>query len=70
MDNRKKEEILGKNREMAGRALRVLAASFRKWEQRPESNQPEFLEQQLIFVGLTGMIDPVIACCGPEIIPS
>ena len=66
MDNRKKEEILGKNREMAGRALRVLAASFRKWEQRPESNQPEFLEQQLIFVGLTGMIDPV----RPEVKPA
>lgn len=66
MDDRKREEILSKNREMAGQALRVLAASLRRWEQRPESNQPEFLEQQLTFVGLTGMIDPV----RPEVKPA
>lgn len=66
VDDRKREEILSKNREMAGQALRVLAASLRRWEQRPESNQPEFLEQQLTFVGLTGMIDPV----RPEVKPA
>lgn len=66
MDDRKREEILSKNREMAGQALRVLAASLRRWEQRPESNQPEFLEQQPTFVGLTGMIDPV----RPEVKPA
>ena len=66
MNDRKREEILSKNREMAGQALRVLAASLRRWEQRPESNQPEFLEQQLTFVGLTGMIDPV----RPEVKPA
>ena len=66
MNDRKREEILSKNREMAGQALRVLAASLRRWDQRPESNQPEFLEQQLTFVGLTGMIDPV----RPEVKPA
>ncbi len=67
MDDRKREEILSKNREMAGLALRVLAASLRRWEQRPASNQPDFLEQQLTFVGLTGMIDPVRAEVKPAI---
>lgn len=66
MDNRKREEILGKNREMAGQALRVLAAAFRKWTERPESNEPAYLEQQLTFVGLTGMIDPI----RPEVKPA
>jgi Ca2+-transporting ATPase len=44
---------------MADKALRVLAAAKRDWSQKPESNTPEFLEQDLCFVGLTGMIDPV-----------
>lgn len=66
MDNRKMEEILGQNREMAGQALRVLAAAFRKWNVRPENSEPEYLEQQLTFVGLTGMIDPI----RPEVNPA
>lgn len=66
MDNRKMEEILGQNREMAGQALRVLAAAFRKWNVRPENSEPEYLEQQLTFVGLTGMIDPI----RPEVKPA
>lgn len=66
MDNRKMEEILGQNREMAGQALRVLAAAFRKWSVRPENSEPEYLEQQLTFVGLTGMIDPI----RPEVKPA
>lgn len=66
MDNRKMEEILGQNREMAGQALRVLAAAFRKWNVCPENSEPEYLEQQLTFVGLTGMIDPI----RPEVKPA
>lgn len=66
MDNRKMEEILGQNREMAGQALRVLAAAFRKWNVRPKNSEPEYLEQQLTFVGLTGMIDPI----RPEVKPA
>ena len=37
MDNRKREEILGKNREMAGQALRVLAAAFRNGPNVPKA---------------------------------
>lgn len=55
----KADEILAANKSLADRALRVLAASFRKWPEKPESNEPSFLEQDLCFIGLTGMIDPV-----------
>ncbi len=54
-----REEILTANREMANRALRVLAAASRAYDAEPESFDAEFLEQGLCFVGLTGMIDPV-----------
>lgn len=55
----KRREIMTANKAMADRALRVLAAAKRDWAQRPESNDPAYLEQDLIFLGLAGMIDPV-----------
>ncbi len=53
--------ILAANKSMADRALRVLcaAAAKRDWSSMPESTEPEFLEQDLTYVGLSGMIDPV-----------
>ena len=59
MTEEKRAEIMTANKEMADKALRVLAAAMRNWDFRPVDNTPEFLEQELIFVGLTGMIDPV-----------
>ena len=44
---------------MADKALRVLACAMRVWESEPESFEPDELERDLCFVGLTGMIDPV-----------
>ena len=54
-----RQEILSQNKAMADQALRVLAAAGRAWKQIPESEEPEFLEQELCFLGLCGMIDPV-----------
>ena len=59
MTDAKRAEIMAANKAMADRALRVLAAAKRDWTAKPESNSPEFLEQELVFLGLTGMIDPV-----------
>ncbi len=51
--------ILKANKEMADRALRVLAVSLRQYKKEPVNFEPATLEQELVFVGLTGMIDPV-----------
>lgn len=59
MTSEKMEQILTANKQMADRALRVLAAAKRDWSARPADNTPENLEQDLTFIGLTGMIDPV-----------
>ena len=59
MTEEKRTEIMAANKAMADKALRVLAAAKRDWATKPADNTPEFLEQELIFVGLTGMIDPV-----------
>ena len=59
MTDDKIAEILRANKEMADKALRVLAVAERRWEEKPSDNSPEFLEQNLTYLGLTGMIDPV-----------
>ena len=54
-----KEQILKTNESMANQALRVLAIAYKKM---PESKTGEYeedeLETDLVFIGLTGMIDP------------
>ena len=59
MTDAKRREILNSNKAMADRALRVLAVAKRDWAEKPENNAPEYLERDLVFLGLTGMIDPI-----------
>ena len=47
------------NKSMADRALRVLSLGYRKYENVPEDYSPDALENNLIYVGLMGMIDPI-----------
>ncbi|MDL2258714.1 cation-translocating P-type ATPase [Eubacteriales bacterium OttesenSCG-928-K08] len=53
------QEILKANSAMAEKALRVLALAKKDYAQMPASIEAKDLEQELVFVGLTGMIDPV-----------
>ena len=54
-----KKEILAANKAMADKALRVLACAQRVWPEKPESAEAAKLEEELCFIGLAGMIDPV-----------
>ena len=66
-----RKAILDENKEMADQALRVLGAAKRVYDERPASNAPDALEQDLTWIGMCGMIDPIrpevkdaIAQCG------
>ncbi|MBQ3588689.1 MAG: cation-translocating P-type ATPase [Oscillospiraceae bacterium] len=54
-----KYTILGANKQMADKALRVLCSAYRKYETQPASNEAADLEQDMIYLGLSGMIDPI-----------
>lgn len=59
MTDKKRKEILDTNKFFADQALRVLAAAYKTYKEVPADETPEALENNLIFIGLTGMIDPV-----------
>lgn len=59
LTDKKRAEILAQNKEMADKALRVLAAACRMHDSEPVEYTSEALEHDLVFVGLCGMIDPV-----------
>ena len=54
-----REQILAENKGMADQALRVLGAAQRIYDERPASNAPEELEQDMTWIGMCGMIDPI-----------
>ena len=59
MTDERREQILAANKSMADQALRVLALSSRTYTEKPSDFSPEALEHDLVFCGLSGMIDPV-----------
>ena len=54
-----KASILKANKDMADRALRVLACATKSYSAAPADYEAEHLEVDLCFMGLCGMIDPV-----------
>ena len=59
MTDEQRRRILAENKAMADEALRVLAAAQRIYDERPASNSPDELEQDLTWIGMCGMIDPI-----------
>ncbi len=62
----KRQEALDMNKNMADRALRVLAVGLKNLNSEPNDYSSDALESDLCFVGLVGMIDPV----RPEVKPA
>lgn len=58
LDEKLRKEILGKNSEFARSALRCLGYAYRKHSDMPSEITSDAIEKDMVFVGLTGMIDP------------
>lgn len=58
--------IIKSNKDMADKALRVLCGAMREWDKAPDNFEPDYLERELTYIGLSGMIDPV----RPEVKPA
>ena len=54
----KEESIKYQNNEMSEKALRVIAVAYRDVDNLPVNTTADAIENDLIFVGLIGMIDP------------
>ena len=59
LDETYRKEIKAKNKEMADKALRVLALGQKQYSKAPIDYTSETAENDLCFVGLGGMIDPI-----------
>ena len=59
MTDADREAVLSANKGMADRALRVLAAAYKQLDGEPTEYSSAAMECELVFCGLTGMIDPV-----------
>ena len=59
MTDADRANIAAANKQMADRALRVLMAAMRIYDEMPTELTPEAVEQDLCFIGLEGMIDTV-----------
>ncbi len=54
-----RKDIVTQNKNMAQKALRVIAAACKMHESLPKDLSSENCENKMVFVGLAGMIDPV-----------
>jgi len=58
LDDDWRRRIEAANDRLAQEGMRVLGAAFRPLDDLPDSGDEENLEREMIFVGMTGMIDP------------
>ena len=57
MTDKNREAIMNLNKQMAANALRVLGFAMKSWKEQKDWEK-EAIEEEMIFIGMVGMIDP------------
>ena len=58
LDDEWRQRIMSAHDDMAAKGMRVLGVALRPWESPPDEKTEKSLEQDLILLGMVGMIDP------------
>lgn len=58
LDEKMRQNILNQNSNFSKSALRVLAFAYKEYDEIPNEIQQNVIEDNMVFVGLVGMIDP------------
>ena len=58
IDEEMRNSIINSNKKMANDGLRTLALAMRRWDVLPDDISPEIAENNLIFLGVAGLLDP------------
>ena len=58
IDDDSQRRIADANETLAAQGMRVLGVAFRPLDEQPTESDPGAVEQQLIFLGMVGIIDP------------
>ncbi len=53
-----REKFVEANRRLAAAGLRVLGFALRIWKEIPENVTPENIEEEMVMIGMAGIIDP------------
>ncbi len=58
LDDEWRQRIMAAHDDMAAKGMRVLGVALRPWDSPPDEKTEKSLEQDLILLGMVGMIDP------------
>ena len=59
LDEAQRDRMIQRMEALAGNGVRVLGVAYRPWATTPDTPAAEALEDDLIYLGLEGMIDPL-----------
>ncbi len=58
LDDKTKRQLESINEQMCSRGYRTIAFGFRTWDSSPPDISPQYIENDLVFIGMAALMDP------------